>query len=122
MADEAKELKLLNNVENRIVFAATDSALQNVLKLYLCPMLLKLNSPNESVRQKTISICQHVNTRIKAATIQLPVAPLLAQFRTESSSLLKNFDLMYIQRGTEVMTIEVSFCLEMRSKLILNRN
>ncbi|KAF3252719.1 proteasome component M29 [Orbilia oligospora] len=102
MADEAKELNLLKNVENRIVFAQNDAALQTILKTFLCPMLLKLESPHAAVREKTISICQHINTRIKPSGIQLPVAALLAQFQGANSGLLlKNFDLMYIQRGLE---------------------
>ncbi|KAK6528871.1 proteasome component M29 [Orbilia ellipsospora] len=102
MADETKELNLLKNVENRIVFAQTDAALQTILKTFLCPMLLKLESPHAAVREKTVSICQHVNTRIKPSGIQLPVAALLTQFQTPNAgTLLKNFDLMYIQRGLE---------------------
>lgn len=102
MADEAKELNLLKNVENRIVFAQNDAALQTILKTFLCPMLLKLESPHAAVREKTISICQHINTRIKPSGIQLPVAALLTQFQTANAGLLlKNFDLMYIQRGLE---------------------
>ncbi|KAK6350845.1 proteasome component M29, variant 2 [Orbilia javanica] len=102
MADEAKELNLLKNVENRIVFAQNDAALQTILKTFLCPMLLKLESPHAAVREKTISICQHVNTRVKPSGIQLPVAALLTQFQSPNSGLLlKNFDLMYIQRGLE---------------------
>ncbi|EWC46169.1 hypothetical protein DRE_04547 [Drechslerella stenobrocha 248] len=107
MADEAKELNLLKNVENRIVFAQNDAALQTILKTFLCPMLLKLESPHATVREKTISICQHVNTRIKPSGIQLPVAALLAQFQTEDAGvLLKNFDLMYIQRGLERVPVD----------------
>ncbi|KAK6534581.1 proteasome component M29, variant 2 [Arthrobotrys megalospora] len=107
MADEAKELNLLKNVENRIVFAQNDSALQTILKTFLCPMLLKLESPHASVREKTISICQHINTRIKPSGIQLPVAALLTQFQgANAGPLLKNFDLMYIQRGLERVPTE----------------
>ncbi|KAK6507082.1 proteasome component M29, variant 2 [Arthrobotrys musiformis] len=102
MADEAKELNLLKNVENRIVFAQNDAALQTILKTFLCPMLLKLESQHAAVREKTISICQHINTRIKPSGIQLPVGALLTQFQSVNSGLLlKNFDLMYIQRGLE---------------------
>ncbi|KAJ6262387.1 hypothetical protein Dda_3195 [Drechslerella dactyloides] len=108
MADEAKELNLLKNVENRIVFAQNDTALQSILKTFLCPMLLKLESPNASVRDKTVSICQHINTRIKPSAIQLPVAALLAQFQTPNAGvLLKNFDLMYIQRGLERVSADL---------------
>ena len=56
-----------------------------------------------TITVKVISICQHVNTRIRPVTIILPVAALLKQFKDPEVggrySLVRNFDLMYIQTG-----------------------
>ena len=50
--DETKELALLNKAELRIAWTDTDLKLQNVLRVYLTPVLLKLASPHASVRSK----------------------------------------------------------------------
>ena len=62
---EAKELSLVGKVEMRIALADGDQKLQATLNTYLAPLLLKLASEHMSVRNKVISICQHVNLRIK---------------------------------------------------------
>jgi proteasome component ECM29 len=48
--DEAKELRLVNNVELKIALADSDAKLQKLLNLYLPPLLMKLSSPHEAVR------------------------------------------------------------------------
>ena len=97
---EERELALVNKVEMRIALASSDDKLAGLLKTYLPPLLLKLTSEHLSVRNKVISICQHINTRIKAPSIQLPVAALLKQFKDHpSSALVRHFDLLYIQQG-----------------------
>ena len=62
---EAKELRLVGNVELRLAMITTDGAMEKALNTYLVPLLLKLASEFVSVRNKVISVCQHVNTRIK---------------------------------------------------------
>jgi len=62
---EARELSLVGKVEMRIALTDNDEKLQNTLNTYLPPLLLKLASEYVSVRTKVISVCQHVNTRIK---------------------------------------------------------
>lgn len=62
---EAKELRLVGNVELRLAMIMTDGAMEKALNTYLAPLLLKLASEFVSVRNKVISVCQHVNTRIK---------------------------------------------------------
>jgi hypothetical protein len=52
--DEAKELRLVNNVELKIALADTDAQLQRLLNLYLTPLLMKLGSPHAAVRNKVI--------------------------------------------------------------------
>ena len=63
---EQRELSLVGKVEMRIALADTDAKLEASLKTYLAPLLLKLASEHQSVRNKVISICQHINTRIKS--------------------------------------------------------
>jgi proteasome component ECM29 len=91
-AAEAKELSLVGKVEMRIALASSEKKLEDLLKTYLAPLLLKLGSEHVAVRNKAslsfhflsthllralnaansgypfqvISICQHVNTRIKS--------------------------------------------------------
>ncbi|KXT06290.1 hypothetical protein AC578_9131 [Pseudocercospora eumusae] len=96
---EQRELTLVGKVEMRIALTDTDSKLESILKTYLAPLLLKLASPHESVRKKVITICQHVNTRVQPQSIQLPVAALIKQFKEQESSLIRHFDLLYIQQG-----------------------
>jgi proteasome component ECM29 len=64
---EAKELNLVGKVELKIALTDSDSKLEAILKIYLAPLLLKLASEYVGIRNKVISICQHVNTRIKPA-------------------------------------------------------
>lgn len=96
---EQRELALVGKVEMRIALTDTDAKLEAILKTYLAPVLLKLGSEHNSVRQKVISICQHVNTRVQPQSIQLPVAALVKQFKEQRSPLIRHFDLLYIQQG-----------------------
>ena len=96
---EQRELSLVGKVEMRIALADSDSKLESTLKTYLAPLLLKLASDYQSVRNKVFSVCQHVSTRVKPESIQLPVAALVKQFKEQESSMIRNFDLLYIQQG-----------------------
>ena len=96
---EARELSLVGKVEMFIALADTDEKLSNTLAKYLAPLLLKLASEYQSVRNKVISVCQHVNTRVKPESISLPVIALVKQFQEQNSSLIRHFDLLYIQQG-----------------------
>ncbi|KAJ5678611.1 hypothetical protein N7462_006855 [Penicillium macrosclerotiorum] len=98
---EARELSLIGKVEFRIAMADTDEKLQSLLQTYLAPLLLKLGSESVAVRNKVISVCQHVNARVKAPSIQLPVAALLKQFKEQKSQLVRHFDLIYAQQGID---------------------
>ncbi|KAK7202453.1 proteasome stabiliser-domain-containing protein [Myxozyma melibiosi] len=95
------ELALVNKVEMRIALASTDAKLESLLKVYLAPLLLKLISPHPAVRNKVVSICNHINTRVKSSSIVLPAETLLAQFKNPQvegdAALMRSFCLMYIQ-------------------------
>lgn len=104
MSDEVRELSLVSRVEMRIALTDSDTKLQSLLQTYLAPLLLKLASPNASVRAKVVGLCQHINTRIRPLrTLQLPVPALLRQFRDIDNPLVRNFDLHYIRLGVERM-------------------
>ncbi|KAJ5172303.1 hypothetical protein N7492_004896 [Penicillium capsulatum] len=98
---EARELSLIGKVEFRIAMADTDEKLQSLLQTYLPPLLLKLSSDSVAVRNKVISVCHHVNTRVKNPSIQLPVAALLKQFKEQKTQLIRHFDLVYAQQGID---------------------
>ncbi|PQE08767.1 proteasome component protein [Rutstroemia sp. NJR-2017a BVV2] len=97
---EARELELVGKVEMRIALAKDDK-LESVLKPYLPPLLLKLASDHQSVRNKVISTCQHIKIRLAGnKDIVLPVAALLKQYKEHpESSMIRHFDLMFIQQS-----------------------
>ncbi|KAK5110807.1 hypothetical protein LTR62_005518 [Meristemomyces frigidus] len=96
---EQRELALVGKVEMKIALTDSDTKLESVLKTYLPPLLLKLASEHVSVRNKVISICQHITTRTQPDSIQLPVAALVKQFQEQESAFVRHFDLLYIQQG-----------------------
>jgi proteasome component ECM29 len=49
---EATELRLVQNVELKFALADTEAKLQSLLDVYLCPLMRKLLSPHQSVRDK----------------------------------------------------------------------
>lgn len=96
---EQRELALVNKVELKIALSSSDTKLESTLNIYLAPLLLKLASEHTSVRNKVISICQHVNTRVQPDSIKLPVSALVKQFKEQHSALIRHFDILYIQQG-----------------------
>ncbi|KAF1360194.1 hypothetical protein EJ07DRAFT_165373 [Lizonia empirigonia] len=114
---EAKELALVGKVEMRIALTDSEKKLEDLLKVYLAPLLLKLGSEYVAVRNKVISICQHINTRIKSQDIKLPVAALLKQYKENADvALIRHFDILYIQQG--ISRLPVSDRLELLPILI----
>lgn len=109
---EERELSLVGKVEMRIALADGDEKLQTVLGTFLPPLLLKLASDHMTVRNKVISICQHINTRVKPESIKLPVAALVEQFKANPHTpLIRHFDLLYIQHGVRRLTAAESAAL-----------
>jgi proteasome component ECM29 len=53
---EAKELALVAKVEMRIALAGSEKKLEDLLKIYLAPLLLKLGSDHVAVRNKVGTI------------------------------------------------------------------
>ncbi len=52
-------------MELRFALADTDKKLETLLGTYLAPLLLKLESSSESVREKVVKVCQHLGVRVK---------------------------------------------------------
>ncbi|KAL2161700.1 hypothetical protein VTH06DRAFT_8262 [Thermothelomyces fergusii] len=99
-ANAQRELDLIEKVEWRILSASSDEAkLQDLLKVYLAPLLLKAGSEHVSVRNKVISTCQTINKLVKSPGLVLPVAALLDQFKATEHPLIRHFDLIYIQHS-----------------------
>ncbi|KAK0632731.1 proteasome stabiliser-domain-containing protein [Immersiella caudata] len=97
---EQRELDLVDKVDFRIVAVANnEEKLQQLLKVYLPALLLKLASEHKSVQTKVIEVCKRVETFIQAPGIVLPVAALLDQYKSATSVLLKHFDLVFIQHS-----------------------
>jgi proteasome component ECM29 len=98
--DKAKELQLINKLEFRIALEKNDEKLQSLLGTYLSPLLLKLKSPHQEVQQKTIEVCQHLQTRIETSKIQLPILALLDQLKTHGDSrLLRILNTRFLRLG-----------------------
>ena len=105
-SSEARELSLIDKVELRIALADDDAKLQSILATYLAPLLLKLASEHVNVRNKIITICQHINTRVQPENIQLPISSLVKQFKDQNAShLVRHFDVVYIQKGFPRLTV-----------------
>lgn len=52
LSPEAKELALVGKVEMRIALASSEKKLEDLLRVYLAPLLLKLGSDSVAVRNK----------------------------------------------------------------------
>lgn len=99
-SSEEKELALLNKQEFRIATIDSEAKLSAHLNTFLAPILLKLASEHLSVRNKVISICQHLSVRVKPQAVQLPVGALIKQLKEHLNvPLIVHFDLVYAQQG-----------------------
>ncbi|ORY87576.1 proteasome stabiliser-domain-containing protein [Protomyces lactucae-debilis] len=97
------ELKLLNGVELRFALANTDAKLQKLLSIYLCPVLLKLDSNHVDVRSKVHQIIAMLDGRLRESqNISLPFDALLAQYKNNAlSSSLKGVTLALLKTAQE---------------------
>ncbi|KAI5969893.1 ECM29 [Candida margitis] len=103
-----QEISLLNKVELRIALAESNAQLENALKIYLPPVLLKLASPDAQVRQLVFKIIQHVIPRITATrNLQLPVKALIDQVKSPSlkpgldSTSVRLYSALFVSRGVD---------------------
>ncbi|GFO03251.1 proteasome-associated protein ecm29-like protein [Plakobranchus ocellatus] len=94
-------LSLVERVFLRIGSAETDEQLQTALGKFLAPLLLKLNSPDETIRSKVLKLLAHIKTRLKSRSqIRLPLDALLTQFQDpQATPFITNFTILYIKLG-----------------------
>ncbi|KAI8803171.1 proteasome stabiliser-domain-containing protein [Cladochytrium replicatum] len=106
--NESNEIALLETVELKLGLAASEDKLQGLLKVFLVPVLKKLASPNEAVRQKVIGMCSHITQRLKGSQVILPVEQLLELFTSSSNNaLVAHFALVFIELGISKADAEI---------------
>ncbi|XP_039299836.1 proteasome adapter and scaffold protein ECM29 [Nilaparvata lugens] len=100
MSSADEELELLERVFFRIC-SGSDENLESSVCKFLTPVLLKIASPHEAVRNKVTELCVHISKRLKSRPlIQLPVEALLEQFMDPSTpSVISNVSVVYLKMG-----------------------
>ncbi len=79
-----------------------DDKLQGILEKLLPLVLGKLDNAPPPVQQQVLAILSHVNTRLQSLpTVALPVDALCSLYSSSTSPLVRNFALVYIERGAE---------------------
>lgn len=126
--------ELIERVLFRFGTADTDDQLEATVIKFLTPVLLKITSPNETVRCKVclesngkrknmpntnylfernwilsgiqvMEVLTHLNKRLKTRPmVQMPVEALLQQYQTTDSTFLHNFSIIYITMGFPRLT------------------
>ncbi|KAA8915665.1 hypothetical protein TRICI_002177 [Trichomonascus ciferrii] len=137
MSSGEAELGLVNKVELKLILAKDDK-LGSLLGVYLCPLLLKLNSPHETVRKKVVEICQHIDERLRSryvygainqpitniySSIELPIEALINQFKdptiTGNKYMMQTFDLMYIKKALKQDKVSINYSIEHYNSFIV---
>lgn len=93
------ELALIDKVELRLTLANSPTKLAELLQIYLCPLLTKLASPHEQVRTKIQEVLEHLNVRINAGKVELPIRKLAEQLFQVGESEIKSQDLIYLNQA-----------------------
>ncbi|VVC26099.1 Hypothetical protein CINCED_3A017518 [Cinara cedri] len=92
------ELILLERVFFRIGSADTDTQLSSCINNFLVPVLQKLSSPHDSVRNKVVELLTHITRVVKQSpSIVLPVNQLVTLLATCSNSFVVNFTVVFIK-------------------------
>eukprot|EP00111_Clytia_hemisphaerica_P000317 TCONS_00000828-protein len=104
----SKELELVERVFFRLVLAESDDKFQSELNGFLPPVLLKIATTDEKVKNKVLELLTHVNKRLKSRpTIELPLGTLLVQYTDAGvPSSVKNFTFIYIKMGYQRCSLE----------------
>ncbi|CDK27816.1 unnamed protein product [Kuraishia capsulata CBS 1993] len=105
------ELSLINKVELRIALADSDSKFEHSLKVYLAPLLLKLASPHQAVKNEVLKIIRHLTTRFNASPgVKLPLESLLSQAKApqvasgSETVLVQMYSLVMFSKGIDRIT------------------
>jgi len=107
---------LLERVFLRVGSADSDEQLESVIGKFLCPVLLKLSSDDETIRKKVMELLIHVNKRVKSRpTVRLPVGDLMQLYADPLSSAFLTVILLLVIFGIQQMIIVIF--LEFRHNL-----
>ena len=99
-SDEAREHRLIEQLELRIASADSDEKFETIIQKFLPALVLKLESDFERNRNLAIKVCQYINQRLKISqSIQLPVEGLLKNFRNAQNAFVRRFSLLFVQQG-----------------------
>ena len=99
-SDEAREHRLIEQLELRIASADSDDKFETIIQKFLPALILKLESEFERNRNLAIKVCQYINNRLKISqSIQLPVEGLLKNFRNAQNAFVRRFSLLFVQQG-----------------------
>ncbi|KAF3799984.1 Proteasome component ECM29 [Colletotrichum gloeosporioides] len=97
---EAREKRLVGTVQIRILEASNkEDKLNDILKKYLCALLLKATSDHASVRNEVIQFAGKLKTLIMHPSIILPVEALVDQYKKATSPILRVLDMSFIQHS-----------------------
>ena len=101
MAAAQDELASLERVLTRLALT-DDDKLQPILDKLLPLVIGKLENASQPVQQKVLSILSHVNKRMQAQPdVTLPIEVLATMYATSTNPLVRNFALVYTERGAE---------------------
>ncbi|WYZ42440.1 hypothetical protein EsH8_VI_000139 [Colletotrichum jinshuiense] len=97
---EAREKRLVGTVQIRILEAANnEEKLNDLLKKYICALLLKATSEHASVRNEVIQFAGKLKTLILHPSIILPVEALIDQYQKNNSPIIRVLDVSFIQHS-----------------------
>ncbi|KAI9579486.1 proteasome-associated protein ECM29 homolog [Glossina fuscipes] len=108
MSSPTQEIELLERVLLRLGCANTDEKLEACVGRFLTPVILKIISPHENVRNKVVEVLTHIKRRITSRPqIQIPVEALIDQYQANSNTpFLQNFAIIFITTGYPRLTLE----------------
>lgn len=104
-----QELSLINKVELRIALADSDEKFQESLRLYLAPLLLKLASPHQQIRNAIFKTMSPLITRLNGAPlVKVPIDALLSQVKNPNTPhdplTVQLYSLVFVSKGLDRTT------------------
>uniref|UniRef100_A0A1I8PQ69 Proteasome-associated protein ECM29 homolog n=1 Tax=Stomoxys calcitrans TaxID=35570 RepID=A0A1I8PQ69_STOCA len=104
----AAEIELLERVLLRLGCADTDDKLEACVGRFLTPVILKITSPHDTVRNKVVEVLTHIKRRLSSRPlVQIPVEALIDQYKASANSpFLQNFAIIFITMGYPRLNLE----------------
>ncbi|XP_065370202.1 proteasome-associated protein ECM29 homolog [Calliphora vicina] len=104
----AEEIELLERVLLRLGCADTDEKLESCVGRFLTPVILKITSPHDNVRNKVVEVLTHIKRRLTSRPlVQIPVEALIDQYKNSADSpFLQNFAIIFITMGYPRLNLE----------------